>query len=177
MINDDASQIPFPNHSFDVILTVHMVHGIGDRPKFLTEIDRVLKPKGYYLNAQWITPPARVEFENYFRDILVNYGIEKKKNNDIMHIINTEIKKYFDDKNYQSNYIVAKEWKVSNTVKELLSYYQDRAYGLCWLLSDQEFNLAMIDFEQFCLSHYGSLNQELSSKAQFEIWSYQKIFS
>ncbi|MBD2394563.1 class I SAM-dependent methyltransferase [Cyanobacterium aponinum FACHB-4101] len=174
LINDDASQLPFEDHSFDVILTVHMVHGIGDRTKFFQEIDRVLKPQGYYLNCQWITPPARMEFENYFRDVLVSYGIEKKINHDMMNTINTQIKEYFENINYKSNYIVAKEWEVSNTVKELLGYYRDRAYGLCWLLFEQQFNQAMIDFEQFCLNHYHSEDTELSSTAKFEIWSNQK---
>ncbi len=57
LINADASQLPFTDRSFDVVLTVHMVHGVLNQKMFLDEVDRVLKPQGFYLNAQWITPP------------------------------------------------------------------------------------------------------------------------
>lgn len=70
LIQADASQLSFPDASFDVVLTVHMVHTVSYLQRFLDEIERVLKPGGCYLNAQWITPPARMEFEGYFRAIL-----------------------------------------------------------------------------------------------------------
>lgn len=70
LIHADASQLPFPDQSFDVVLTVHMIHTVSNWKTFLDEIDRVLKTGGFYLNAQWITPPARMEFEQYFRTIL-----------------------------------------------------------------------------------------------------------
>ena len=70
LIHSDASKLPFPNNSFDVVLTVHMIHTVSNWQVFLDDIDRVLKPGGFYLNCQWITPPARREFEGYFREIL-----------------------------------------------------------------------------------------------------------
>lgn len=73
LIQADASKLPFAENSFDVILTVHMIHAVADWREFLDEIDRVLKPGGFYLNCQWITPPARREFEGYFRSIIGEY--------------------------------------------------------------------------------------------------------
>ncbi len=77
LIHADASRLPFSNESFDVVLTVHMIHTVDNWKTFLDEIERVLKPKGFYLNAQWVTPPARLEFERYFRDILSKYSKSK----------------------------------------------------------------------------------------------------
>jgi len=68
LIHGDASKLPFPDNSFDVVLTVHMIHTVSNWQAFLDDIDRVLKPGGFYLNCQWITPPARREFEGYFRE-------------------------------------------------------------------------------------------------------------
>ncbi|MCF4970440.1 class I SAM-dependent methyltransferase [Nostoc sp. CMAA1605] len=174
LIHADASQLSFPNQSFDVVLTVHMIHTVLDWKVFLDEIERVLKPQGYYLNAQWITPPARMEFEGYFRKILAKY-IEKSATNQVSQKITSaiNIEEYFDGKGYCSNYVIAKEWVVSNTVQELLNCFKSRAYGLCWLVSDEIFHQIMVEFEEFCLQHYGSLATELSSKAKFEIWAYQ----
>ena len=80
LLQADASKLPFLDRSFDVILTVHMVHTVSNWQIFLDEIARVLKPRGFYLNAQWITPPARMEFEGYFRSILSKYdGLQESK--------------------------------------------------------------------------------------------------
>jgi ubiquinone/menaquinone biosynthesis C-methylase UbiE len=172
LIHADASQLPFTNQSFDVVLTVHMIHTVVDWKVFLDEIERVLKPQGFYLNAQWITPPARMEFEGYFRQILAKYEVETaaKKINKIIEEINVE--SYFHSKGYQSKYVIAKEWTVSNKVRELISFLKSRAYGLCWLVSDDVFHRVMEEFEEFCVKHYGSLETELSSEAKFEIWAY-----
>ncbi|WP_066382045.1 MULTISPECIES: class I SAM-dependent methyltransferase [unclassified Anabaena] len=172
LIHADASQLPFTDNSFDVVLTVHMVHGISNKKIFLDDIARVLKTQGFYLNAQWITPPARMEFERHFRAIVAKYEVEQapKRVNKVIEEINVE--DYFRSKGYQSNYVIAKEWTVSNTVEELLSFFQLRAYGLCWLVSDEIFPHVMREFEKFCIEHYGTLETELSSKAKFEIWAY-----
>lgn len=172
LIHADASQLPFSNKSFDVVLTVHMIHTISNWEIFLDEVIRVLKPQGYYLNSQWITPPARMEFERYLRAILAKYEVKQapKPANKVVEEINVE--GYLNNKGYHSNYVIAKEWTVSNTVRELLSFYKSQAYGLCWLVSKEIFHQVMGEFEEFCVEHYGSLETELSSPAKFEIWAY-----
>ncbi|MBW4652252.1 MAG: class I SAM-dependent methyltransferase [Kaiparowitsia implicata GSE-PSE-MK54-09C] len=172
LIHGDASQLPFSDTSFDVVLTVHMLHAVSNLEIFLDEIDRVLKPKGFYLNAQWITPPARLKFEQHFRTILSKYQapVPAQQPRRVTNGINVE--DYLRDKGYQCNYLIAKEWIVSNQVQELLGFYRSRAYGLCWLIPDEAFHLAIEEFEVFCQDHYGSLEAVLSSQAQFEIWAY-----
>ncbi|MBD3880978.1 class I SAM-dependent methyltransferase [Phormidium tenue FACHB-886] len=171
LIHADASQLPFAESSFDVVLTVHMLHTVANLRTFLDEIDRVLKPQGFYLNAQWITPPARMEFERYFKAILSKYEKpQSKQGHGAIDEINVE--KYLHNKGYRSNYLIAKKWTVSNTVEELLNFYKSRAYGLCWRVPNETFYLAVAEFEEFCNEHYGSFTTELSSEAKFEIWAY-----
>ncbi|MDS3862309.1 class I SAM-dependent methyltransferase [Thermosynechococcaceae cyanobacterium BACA0444] len=172
LILGDASQLPFPDRSFDVVLTVHMLHAFSNLGLFLDEIDRVLKPNGFYLNAQWITPPARLEFEQHLQTILAKYQ-EPQPSRQPPRIINEiNVEEYLSLKGYQCNYLIAKEWKVRNQIQELLSFYRLRAYGLCWLVPEEAFWQAMDEFELFCHDHYGSLEVDLSSQAKFEIWAY-----
>lgn len=173
LIHADASQLPFPDNSFDVVLTVHMIHTVANWKAFLDEIVRVLKPGGFYLNCQWITPPARREFEGYYRSILSKYENSQQE----LISVDTAIEKidvedYLNSKEFTSKYFIAKEWKVSNTVEGLLNCFKSRAYGLCWLASDETFHKVMNEFETFCEKHYGSLQKVLSSNAKFEIWAY-----
>lgn len=48
LIHGDTSQLPFSDNSFDVVLTVHMLHVVSDWSIFLDEVYRVLKPGGFY---------------------------------------------------------------------------------------------------------------------------------
>lgn len=61
---------------------------------------------------------------------------------------------------------------MSNQIQELLTFYKLRAYGLCWLLPNEAFQLALEEFERVCCDHYGSLEAELSSPTRFEIWAH-----
>jgi ubiquinone/menaquinone biosynthesis C-methylase UbiE len=174
LIHSDASKLSFPDNSFDVVLTVHMLHTVSNWQAFLDDIDRVLKPGGFYLNCQWITPPARREFEGYFREILSKYEGLKPVNSAIQEITAQRYlsEKYLTQKGYSLNYFVAKKWTVSNTVEELLNVFKLRAYGLCWRVSEEIYHQVMNEFQEFCINHYGSLNIVLSSEAKFEIWAY-----
>nr|WP_228037498.1 class I SAM-dependent methyltransferase [Nodosilinea sp. LEGE 06152] len=172
LIHGDASQLPFVDASFDVVLTVHMLHAVSNLGIFLDEIDRILKPAGFYLNAQWITPPARLEFEQHFKTILSKYQEPQSSQRPHRVINEINIEGYLRNKGYQCNYLIAKEWEVTNQIQELLSFYRSRAYGLCWLASDEAFHLAIEEFEALCHDHYGPLEVELSSQARFEIWAY-----
>lgn len=170
LLQTDASKLPFPDDSFDVVLTVHMIHTVSNWQTFLDEIGRVLKPKGLYLNAQWTTPPARKEFETHFKSILSKY-----KETKVPKILNNLIEytdQYMLQKGYQVNYQIAKEWTVTNTVEELFNNYKARAYGFCWWLPDDIFQHVMEDFEAFCVDRYGPFTTELSSTAKFELWAY-----
>ena len=174
LLHADASRLPFPDRSFDVVLTVHMVHTVVNWKIFLDEIERVLKPGGFYLNAQWITPPARMEFERHFRAILAKYEASRASTLEDRSIekIHSDVEQHFHNKGYRSTYVIAKQWTVSNTVEELLSFFKLRAYGLCWRVTDEIFDRVIAEFEAFCTEHYGSIATELSSEAKFEIWSY-----
>ncbi len=168
LICADASRLLFPR-SFDVVLTVHMLHAVSDWKALLNDIIRVLKPNGYYLNCQWITPPARLEFEGYFRAIQAKYASSQQS---LTVFEKVDVSSYLHER-CKSNYFIAKEWTVSNTVRELLSFYRARAYGLCWQVSDEIYKKVMNEFEAFALEHYGSLDKILSSNAKFEIEAYR----
>ncbi|AZV57617.1 MerR family transcriptional regulator [Clostridium sp. AWRP] len=44
----DVQNIPYEDNSFDVIIANHVLYHVGDVDKSLSEIYRVLKPKGYF---------------------------------------------------------------------------------------------------------------------------------
>ena len=51
--NGSASNLPFPDNKFDVVVTASAFHYFDDPPKFLAEARRVLKPEGKIIILDW----------------------------------------------------------------------------------------------------------------------------
>jgi ubiquinone/menaquinone biosynthesis C-methylase UbiE len=49
--NCDGSQLPFPDESFEAAYCVDTIEWVDDKPRFINEIYRVLKPSGVFLLA------------------------------------------------------------------------------------------------------------------------------
>jgi ubiquinone/menaquinone biosynthesis C-methylase UbiE len=55
-VEADATNIPFPDNNFDIVLSFGTTHHIHDWPKALSEIKRVLKPEGYFIYYDLVYP-------------------------------------------------------------------------------------------------------------------------
>jgi len=53
----DALNLPFADHSFDLVWSLESGEHMPDKAKFLQECDRVLKPGGTFLMATWCHRP------------------------------------------------------------------------------------------------------------------------
>ncbi|WP_222984034.1 methyltransferase domain-containing protein [Flagellimonas meishanensis] len=89
----EATNLPFPDASFDVVWTQHVQMNVPDKEMFYTEIKRVLKPSGFFLyydifkkndkKVEYPMPWASTsEYSFLFRKndmelILTNLGFEK----------------------------------------------------------------------------------------------------
>lgn len=48
-VQGDATSLPFDDESFDVVWTQHVQMNVPDKQKFYSEVNRVLKPGGFFL--------------------------------------------------------------------------------------------------------------------------------
>jgi len=62
----DATALPYPAAAFDGVLTIHVLHLIGDWRGALREIQRVLRPGGVFVNS-W-NPSTTRDAETEIRD-------------------------------------------------------------------------------------------------------------
>ena len=72
LIQGDVSNLPFPNESFDIILSMNGFHAFPDKNKAFTEISRVLKKKGKLIACFYIKNEVKIT------DTLVNNVLAKK---------------------------------------------------------------------------------------------------
>ena len=64
----DAEELPFPDESFHVVLNVESCHHYPSLPKFLREVERVLRPGGSFCVATYWDRPGLARFEQALRD-------------------------------------------------------------------------------------------------------------
>lgn len=77
MIQGDAENMPFADHSFDVITVAFGVRNFENLEKGLTEIYRVLKPGGKFIILEFSQPesfPMKQLYDFYSRHILPKIG-------------------------------------------------------------------------------------------------------
>ncbi len=71
-IEADATQLPFGDNEFDMVLSFHVLHHIGDWKRALEEINRVLRPQGHFVLYDFAYSRLTV---NLLKRIVKKYGI------------------------------------------------------------------------------------------------------
>ena len=61
-VEGDALNLPFPEHSFDLVTLAFGLRNFADRPKGLSEIHRVLQPRGTFALLEFSPPPFPWKF-------------------------------------------------------------------------------------------------------------------
>jgi ubiquinone/menaquinone biosynthesis C-methylase UbiE len=68
----DATNLPFEDNDFDIILSFQVLHHISNWLDALEEIKRVLKPKGYFICVDSVYPKWTARIAELFKD---KYGV------------------------------------------------------------------------------------------------------
>ena len=68
----DATDLPFENAEFEMVLSLNVFHHIGDWACVLSEVNRVLKPKGYFVFHDLAYSKLATTI---FKPIVKNYGL------------------------------------------------------------------------------------------------------
>ena len=71
-IEADATQLPFGDNEFDMVLSFHVLHHIGNWQRALDEINRVLSPPGYFILYDFAYSRLTVKL---LKRIVKQYGI------------------------------------------------------------------------------------------------------
>ena len=68
----DATQLPFEDGEFDMVVSLKVMHHIPDWEKALEEVNRVLKPKGYFVLADLAFSKLLTQL---LRSVVKKYGV------------------------------------------------------------------------------------------------------
>lgn len=72
LISGDAGRLPFPDGSFDLVLSSFVLQLVADRSAVLRDVRRVLAPGGHFASVTWLVgdPSHRFAPDEAFEDVL-----------------------------------------------------------------------------------------------------------
>jgi len=105
----DATNLPFADSSFDIVLSIGVMHHIANWLDALKEIKRVLRAKGYFIYADLIYPELITKLDRSSR---YSFGLVTVRINDLNSFIekngftalHSKITKAFVCRNYEAVY-------------------------------------------------------------------------
>jgi ubiquinone/menaquinone biosynthesis C-methylase UbiE len=80
----DAEELPFADESFDAVINIESSHLYPRFPRFLTEVERVLRPGGYFLYADARTSYEIPGWEEALANAPMRKVAERGINNEVM---------------------------------------------------------------------------------------------
>uniref|UniRef100_A0A2H6NIT1 Methyltransferase type 11 domain-containing protein n=1 Tax=Micrurus carvalhoi TaxID=3147026 RepID=A0A2H6NIT1_9SAUR len=168
-----AEELPFGDNSVDLITAFNAVHWF-DVPRFIKEMDRILKPTGCFilcsntLDMQWHYGDQSEKLTEIFKEVqaqLLPYTHERIK------YVSDDYKAIFDALPFQDKERITDIVdKVSQSVSELLGYLQSFSMYHCLLKTQPEAAKSFIqNTEQRILETMGVSSPE----TMLEIWTRQ----
>jgi ubiquinone/menaquinone biosynthesis C-methylase UbiE len=122
----DAYQLPFREHSFDAIVTLHALHHMADArgvSRFLAECARVLRPSGRMFILDF---PASPQIRLLFWLLRRRWGTVTAGLRNFATIVDEEwpyLSTYLADWNSSQRVLTSSQWKVERSRHGLFLYY------------------------------------------------------
>ncbi len=165
LIQGDAVSLPFPDHVFRAIITVHVLHLIRDPQKAITEMNRVRAKKGVFVGG-WNdhdSDSVAERISKRFRALAMAHGVSMERQglanySDLLQYLPTA----------STTEIVAAEWTVERAPRFALQAIAERHYSSSWLIPDEIFPVALAEINDWASSEWDDLDRAVPEVRRFK---------
>ena len=174
LILDGYETLPFPEQSFSGVLTVHVLQNVGDWQALVTDISRVLRPGGVYFFAEYLLPAHRQEVERLFLSARQSLHVDDAEPvSQVTSLLpapsRPNVRRFLESQGAAPLETTVLSFQVSEPLADLLGWYERRAFGSCWSVSEAQYPAVMRAFRARCAERYGSLDARLSSETRYDV--------
>jgi ubiquinone/menaquinone biosynthesis C-methylase UbiE len=162
----DVSKLPFPEKTFDAVLTCHVMHLVGPWHEALLECRRVLKPQGVYINARTerVGESVHETIRSHWRNQVKEYGIQSQHPG------------VRDDKELH-NALISMGAKVTQVevvryprtyvVRDILEGIANRTHSHTWDVPDDVMSQSLEELQSWAKIEYGDMDKKFEEVACF----------
>lgn len=165
----DASLLPFPTNSFDVVMTAHLLHLIPAWRQALGEFKRVLKPGGQYLNLKtWevVGLSVRGSMREFWRGWLATQGVDAR----LRGVRSSEeFRQELQTTGAQLSEVEVLHYPLKYTINEELGRFQSRVYSDAWDIPDPVFEASIKELQVWTEREYGDFDEPRQDNVRFAI--------
>jgi SAM-dependent methyltransferase len=166
-VRGDAYQLPFPAHTFDAALMVHVLHLVDDWRPVLDEIERIVRPGGAlafgrdehargedWLTTQWAARLAEAgdTGPSGAREQIVSEAVA-----------------LLTARGYTVQDTVLATWTVDRTPESYLRTLRERCFSSTWSVPDAVLQQAIAKLTEDILARYGRLDISLPQEGHFRL--------
>lgn len=165
----DATLLPFPTNSFDVVMTAHILHLIPAWRDALREFQRALKPGGQYLNLKtWevVGTSLRATMREFWRGWLAAQGVDARlpgvQGKD-------ELRQELQSMGAQWKEVEVIRYSLTYTLREELSRFESRVSSDAWEVPDPIFDASLKELRAWVEGEYSDLDEPREEEVRFSI--------
>jgi ubiquinone/menaquinone biosynthesis C-methylase UbiE len=167
----DASQLPFPDAHFDVVLTVHVLHLIPPWREALREFRRVLVPGGVYLNVKTWEPVGvsiRGKMREFWRDWLKDHGVDARPSGLRDEV---EFQSELQALGAQRTEMEVVRYPLNFTLRGELEHFASRTNSNTWDIPEDAYNASLAELHAWVAREYSDLDpdKQLEDQVRFVI--------
>lgn len=153
----DSTQLPYPDASFDVVLSVHVLHLIPNWRAALDEALRVLTPEGVYLNGNddAVTLGSHQTVQRTWFAILKRLGYDTGALSMAGYATWNEIDQYLQARRLATDVIRPVTWPTSETPRQALEFITQRLWSRTWVIPDDIFTASAQQLTAEVTARYG----------------------
>ena len=168
LLNGDVTDLPLADQSFDVAITVHLLHLVPEWKQVLREIRRVLKPNGWYVlgNDGGHRDSAGSAIRRQWSYFAREAGAALRPDHGNTAAVEAELTAMGCR---MAVYQVA-QWQREFRPIDLLERLRDRTFSHSWTVSDQTLEQIHQQMLTWASEQYGDLDQTVTFEGAFTLW-------
>ena len=162
----DVSRLPFPNASFGLLITVHVLHLVGLWREALREFRRVLRPGGVYLNSHNFRPAdsPNARLRTQWHTLLEARGWSWRRPGAQDH---GELVAELRRMGAHVDEISVGQWTHTITPQQELDQIAARTHSDSWSVSDAALAESLVALRTWAIAVYGDLQTPIPIERRF----------
>ncbi|HZR43321.1 MAG TPA: class I SAM-dependent methyltransferase [Ktedonobacteraceae bacterium] len=176
LVKADMTDIPFYDHSFDVVIAVHVFHLVSDWQKALQEVVRILRPGGLLLRCgngnwhkQWET--GRGDIRKQWSKIVQELGGEVSRPGASERTVTA----WLQEQGFQTEQWEVLRWQKTITPRAIFEGVAQRLWSNTWSVPDAIFALSVERLQQWMDEQYGTAIDEVSTEEECLVLSRTRV--